>query len=89
MALGAEGRHILGLVTREAAATALVGVIVGLVGSLVGSRVLDAFLWEVGARDPMTFLTGALLVLGVVLVASYLPARRATRLDPAHALKVE
>ena len=89
MALGAEGRHILGLVTREAAATALVGVIVGLVGALVGSRVLDAFLWEVGARDPMTFLTGALLVLGVVLVASYLPARRATRLDPAHALKVE
>ena len=89
MTLGAEGRDILGLVTRDAASTALVGVTVGLVGALAGSRILDAFLWEVGARDPMTFFAGVLLVLGVVLAASYLPARRATRLDPAQALKVE
>ena len=89
MALGADGRDVLGLVVRETATTALLGLLVGLGGALAGTRLLDAFLWETSARDPMTYFGGVSFLLAVVLVASYLPGRRATRLDPAQALKAE
>ena len=89
MALGADGRDVLGLVTRETATTALLGLLVGLGGALAGTRLLDAFLWETSAQDPKTYFVGVSFLLAVVLVASYLPGRRATRLDPAQALKAE
>ena len=87
IALGAEGARVLRLVLRRSMLTALVGVVFGLAGAFAGSRVLEAFLWDTSARDPRVFLGGAALLFVLVLVASYLPARRATRVDPVEVLR--
>jgi ABC-type antimicrobial peptide transport system permease subunit len=87
LALGAGGTRVLRLVLRRSTLTASVGVLFGLAGAWAGSRVLEAFLWNTSARDPRVFLGGAALLLAVVLVASYLPARRAVRVDPVETLR--
>ncbi len=87
MALGAKGGNVLGLVLRRSVWTALAGVLVGLGGAWAGSRVLEAMLWDTSARDPRVFLGGGALLFGIVLAASYLPALRATRVDPVEILK--
>jgi predicted permease len=87
IALGAESSRVLRLVLRKSILTALVGVSFGLVGAWMFSRVLEAFLWNTSARDPGVLLGGGVLLFVVVLVASYLPARRATRVDPAQVLR--
>jgi ABC-type antimicrobial peptide transport system permease subunit len=87
IALGAEGARVLRLVLRRSMLTALVGVVFGLAGAFAGSRVLEAFLWDTSARDPRVFLGGAALLFVLVLVASYLPARRATHVDPVEVLR--
>jgi predicted permease len=87
MALGAERFSVVRLVIGKTTATALLGVLLGLAGAFAGTRILNAFLWNTSARDPVTFVTASTLVLVIVLVASYLPARRATRVDPAEALR--
>ncbi len=89
MALGADRGSVGGLVVRQGAVLAATGLALGLVGALAVSRVLSSLLYGVGTRDPLTF-AGAALVLGAVaLIATYLAARRATRVDPMVALRAE
>ncbi len=67
----------------------MIGVIVGLVGAAAVTRVLESLLFEVSATDPFTLGTVSLILTGVAGVASYLPARRATKVDPLTVLNAE
>ena len=89
MALGATQRAILGLVIRQAGALALTGVAIGIVAAFAGTRWLESVLYGTSATDPLTYASIATLIVGVALVASYVPARRATRVDPAMVLRSE
>jgi len=89
MALGADGGRVLGMILRQSLVTVILGLAVGLGGAWAGTRLLEAFLFETSARDPRAFAGAAALLFTVVLVASYLPARRATRVDPVEALRAE
>jgi predicted permease len=87
IALGAQRRNILSLVVREAALLAAAGVVVGLVVALWGTRMLGSLLYGVDATDPPTYVAVAALLGGIALAASYVPARRAARVDPMVALR--
>lgn len=89
MALGASAGNVMRLVLGQAAVTTGIGVLLGVVGSFILMRFLQSMLYEVSAADPMTFAGVALLVIGVALLAAYLPARRATKVDPIVALRYE
>jgi putative ABC transport system permease protein len=86
MALGAQKSDVLALVIRQGMMLAMIGVVVGLVGAFVLTRLIASLLFGVAATDPLTFVAIPLLLLFVALVACYLPARRAARLDPKIAL---
>jgi predicted permease len=89
MALGAVPRNVLTLVLGRATATVLTGVAVGLAGAFALTRTMQSLLFGVSPEDPLTF-AGVALLLGVVaLLATYLPARRATKVDPIVALRYE
>ena len=87
MALGANRRNILSLIVGQGAKLALIGVGVGIVASLLITRVLSSLLYGVSATDPIVFVGLALLLTGIVLLACFIPARRATKLDPMLALR--
>ena len=88
-ALGASSGSLLGLVLRSGMLMTLIGLVVGLAGALALSRLLQTMLFGVGERDPLT-LGAAAWILGVVAVlACYIPARRATHVDPIVALRYE
>lgn len=89
MALGAQARDVLRLVLGQGVRLSVLGVAVGAVGALMSGQILRSFLYGVEARDPLTFgvVAGGLLL--VALLACYLPARRATRVDPAISLRSE
>jgi predicted permease len=89
VALGADAGAVLGLVLGQGARLALLGVAIGLAASLAVTRVMTRMLFDVSATDPVTFVVIPLLLIGVALVASYLPARRATKVDPIVALRAE
>jgi predicted permease len=89
MALGASAGNVLRLVLGQAAATTAVGIFLGLVGSFILMRFLQSMLFEVGAADPLTFAAVAMMLFAVALLAAYLPARRATKVDPMVALRYE
>ena len=76
-------------VVREGITLALAGIGIGLVGALLTARALSTFLFGVGASDPLTFGGVALLLLAVATAASYIPSRRALRVDPMIALRAE
>ena len=89
MALGAQSRNVLWLVLREALALVLVGVVIGLAASLAATRTAATLLYGLQPHDPLTIALATLLLVGVAALAGYLPARRAARVDPMAALRVE
>jgi predicted permease len=89
LALGAERRSILQMVLRQGLGLALAGAGVGLVGALIVSHLMAGLLYGVRPTDPVTFADVALLLLGVALLACYIPARRAVCVDPLVALRHE
>ena len=89
MALGADPLHVLGLVVGQGLPLTLVGVGVGMAGSLGFTRLLASVLYGTTTTDPVTFIAVPLLLVGVALLATYVPARRATRVDPIVALRYE
>jgi putative ABC transport system permease protein len=89
MALGAGSADVLGLVLAQGMRLVAAGVALGLIGSWVLSRVLVSQMYGITARDPLTYGAVALLLAGVALLATYVPAWRATRVDPVLALRSE
>jgi ABC-type antimicrobial peptide transport system permease subunit len=89
MALGASRPQIVGLVMKEAALLLVIGVATGVAGSLVFARTAGKLLFGLTARDPLTFLAAAVLLAAAAALGSYLPAQRASRLDPMTALRDE
>ena len=89
MALGAQAAAVQRLVVRNAMTLVSAGVLAGLIVATMLTRVLGNLLFAIGPRDPMTFVSVAVTVLAVAFVASYVPARRAARIEPQFALKSE
>jgi putative ABC transport system permease protein len=89
MALGAGGRDVLRLIVAEGLGVAAAGVALGLAGAAILTKVMAGLLYGVTARDPLAFAAGGVLLLAVGLAATYLPARRATRVEPVVALRQE
>jgi ABC-type lipoprotein release transport system permease subunit len=89
MALGASQRNVLSLVVRQGMALALSGVMIGLAAAFLLTRLIRSLLFGVEATDPITFAAISLLLLLIALLASYIPAQRATRIDPMVSLRCE
>jgi putative ABC transport system permease protein len=89
IALGAQAADVRRLILSQGVRMALLGAAIGLLGSLGLMRLLTSQLYEVKPGDPLTLIGAALVMLAVALCASYIPARRATRVDPIIALRHE
>jgi putative ABC transport system permease protein len=89
MALGAQGSSVIHLIVRQAMLLVGAGVAAGLALGLLLSQTMTTMLFEVTPTDPTTFVSVSALLGAVALLASYLPARRATRVDPIVALRAE
>jgi len=89
MALGASASNVRGLVLKQAVITALAGVAVGLAGAFALTRMMQSMLFDISVIDPLTYAAVAFLLLLVALMAAYVPARRATKVDPIIALRHE
>ena len=89
MALGAQSSDVIRLVMGTTARAVLIGLAAGLTASVAGSRLLRSFLFGLSGIDPVTYVVVAAILVGASLVAAFLPARRATRIDPLVALRYE
>lgn len=89
MTLGADGRDVMSLVLRQALRPVVIGGGIGILGCAAVSQVLSDVLYGMGAHDPITFISVPVFLLGVAFFASYVPARRAIRIDPVVALRYE
>jgi putative ABC transport system permease protein len=87
IALGADGRDVLRMVLRQGTVMIGAGLLLGLAGALFGAGLLEALLYGVSPLDPATFVTVAALIAAVALLATFVPARRALRVDPVVALQ--
>jgi predicted permease len=89
MALGAQARNVLGIVIGDGMRLTIIGMVIGLAGAWAVTRLLAILLYDVSASDPLTFAGAPLMLAAVAWLACYLPARRATKVDPLAALRHE
>jgi putative ABC transport system permease protein len=89
MAMGARASDVLRMVVGQAVFLAMIGVVLGVAGGLALTRVIGSLLYNVSATDPATFIAVSLVLIGVAALASYIPARRAARVEPTVALRWE
>ena len=89
MALGAQRTDVLGMVVRQGMVISAAGVIAGVLGAVAATRLLSSWLYGVEATDPITFATVSLVLVGIALLATYVPARTAARVDPVIAMSSE
>jgi putative ABC transport system permease protein len=89
MALGAQRKHVLTLVLGEGMKLVLLGAAIGIAAALGLTRLMADLLYGVSATDPLTFAAVPIVLLGVAMLACYIPARRAMRVDPMTALRYE
>ena len=89
IALGAQAHQLYRMVLRQAMTPVVLGLVAGLAGAVAAGRVLASLLYQVSPRDPELFAAAALLLAAVGVAASFLPARRAVRMDPLTALRDE
>jgi ABC-type antimicrobial peptide transport system permease subunit len=87
VAVGADRTEVMASVLLDGAKLALTGVAVGALGALLLSHLISSLLWDVGGGDPLTYAVVATVLSGVTLLASYVPARRASLVDPVVALR--
>jgi ABC-type antimicrobial peptide transport system permease subunit len=87
LALGAQAGDVLKLITQQGLVLLLAGILIGLAGAFALTRVLSTLLFEVSVTDPLTFIAIPLLLMVVALLACWVPARRATKVDPLVALR--
>jgi ABC-type antimicrobial peptide transport system permease subunit len=89
MALGAQKSDVLRMTVWQGLQLVVIGVVIGLAVALVLTRVMSSLLFGVSATDPVTFMTISLILLGVALTASYIPALRSMKVDPVIALRYQ
>jgi ABC-type antimicrobial peptide transport system permease subunit len=89
LALGAQARDVMWLVLGKGAVLVLIGAVLGIAGAYAVSRLLVSLIPSLPTRDPLTLLIASVALVAVALVACYIPARRATRVDPLVALRSE
>jgi len=89
VALGAQGREVMGLVLGQGITLSVAGVAIGAVGGVLSARTMRALLYHVAPADPITLVSVSAMLIGVAIVASYAPARRAMNVDPVEALRSE
>jgi predicted permease len=89
MALGARPSDVAGMVLRQSGFVVLAGIVIGLIGALALTRLMTALLFGISATDPPTYAAVTVFLLGVAALASWLPARRAAKLDPVTALRID
>ncbi|HEV7500138.1 MAG TPA: FtsX-like permease family protein, partial [Vicinamibacteria bacterium] len=87
MALGAAPRAVLRMVLRQALVLVVAGLALGLAAALLLTRLMSGLLYDIAPTDPATYLAVALLLFGAAAIASFVPARRATTVDPMVALR--
>jgi putative ABC transport system permease protein len=89
MALGAQTIDVVKLVMRQGVIITITGILAGLIGAFIFTRFMTRMLYQIGATDPMTYVGVTAALVAVALLACYVPARRATRVDPATTLHYE
>ena len=88
-AIGASREQVLGLVLKQGLMKSSLGVVIGLIGAFLLSRTISSLLFDVEPTDPVVYIVVSILLIVVALLASYLPARRAARIDPLVELRDE
>ncbi len=89
MALGARDRDVLGIILWQGLKLTFLGISIGLAGAFAITRIIRSLLYDVSPTDPVTFVCVSLVLAGVALIATYIPARRAAKIDPMEALRYE